>query len=444
MQDGNDEKKPAEPRDIHVMRPLAFKKAASWGKPTTPEIDTPPQKLPVRRVTEDRLRKNTEDFLQAMEGQDSLSLMRTLLKEGVNLDFRDEQGNGLLHKALGKRNLVALKLLIRASADLHAKNADSITPLLAAAACYGMGEAGVLLAGADPDLSVHALDGYHALHIAAGQYDKTRLVEVMLQRGVPADMKDPEGRKPLFYAVAGKRDSAEVLCMAGGFHPDDMEVLKEALAVKPQYGDNIKYDLLLEYAAKQDPAELKRSFPKMDAAVPEPPLWEAEELFDEIKSSDSGHYMYGYHGTRETMNARDHDGKTPLMIAFAHHNAHRNADALWESDARARDKAGRTPLHHAAGNANAGAGALKDYLIDRGSVDAQDVFGRTPLMMAVIANSSEAVEALLEGGADPEIEDCLGLTAYDLVKIHDRKYVEESLPAREERPKRRVKGWAPR
>lgn len=442
MQDGDDKQKPPEPRDIHVMRPLAFKKAASRAEPTAADIDATVQKLQVRRVTEERLRKNTEDFLQAIAGKDTLSLMRTLLKEGIDLDFRDEHGNGLLHKATGERNLVALKLLIRAGADLHAKNADGITPLLAAAACYGMGEAGVLLAGADPDLSVHTVEGYHALHLAAGEYDKTRLVEVMLQRGVPADIRDPEGRPPLLYAVARKREAAEVLCMAGGFHAEDMAFLKEALAIKPQYGDNINFELLLEYAGKQDAAELQKSFPKMDAAVPEPPLWEAEELFDEIRSSDSGHYMYGYRGTRDTMKARDHDGKTPLMIALASHNGSRNADALWESDARARDKAGRTPLHHAAENACAG--PLKDYLIDRGNVDAQDVFGRTPLMMAVIANSSETVEALLEGGADPEVEDRLGLTVYDLVKIHDRKYVEESLPEREERPKPRFTGWEPR
>lgn len=443
MQDDSKEQKPEEQGEVPIMRPIVFKKAAS-PKASAADVEAAARQLQEKHLSQEKLQQSTQGLIKLIKDKGPVGDMRRLLKSGVDLDSRDEFGNGLVHLATGANNVEALALLIRAGADVHAKNNDGVTALFAAAACYGRDDAGVMLASVDPDLSVHAMEGYHAIHIAAAKYNKTRMVEVMLQRGVPADIKDPEGRTPLFYAIAGKRDAAEVLCMAGGFHPADMSSLKEALAVKPQYGDNIKFDLLLEYAAKQDPLKLKQSFPRMDAQWPEPQLWEAQELFHKLKSSNSNDYMFSYHGSREILNARDYDGRTPLMVAFTNHSAQRNADVLWQSDPEARDNAGRTPLHHAAENSCSS--AMEDYLIDRTrDIDAQDVFGRTPLMMAVIANCSQSVEALLKAGADPEIEDCLGLTAYDLVKIHDRKYVEDCLPERTEecRP-RRSKGWGPR
>lgn len=441
MQDDNKEQKPEQPGEVPIMRPIAFKKAASR-KAAAPETEAaalPPQE---RRLSPEKLQQNTQDLLKLIKDKGPVGEMRRLLKSGVDLGYRGEFGNGLVHLATGADNVEALALLIRAGADVHARNDDGITPLFAAAACYGIDEAGVLLASADPDLSAHEMKGFHAIHMAATKYNKTRMIEVMLQRGVPADIKDPEGRTPLFYAIAEKRDAAEVLCMAGGFDANEMASLKDALAIPPQYGDNIKFDLLLEYAAKQDPLKLKQSFPRMDAKWPEPQLWEAQELFHQIKSSNS--YMYSYHGSNEILDARDYDGRTPLMVAFSSPNAQRNADALWHSDPDARDHADRTPLHHAA--ANGCAGAIEDYLIGRSrDPDAQDVFGRTPLMMAAIKGCSESVEALLKEGADPEAKDLLGLTVYDLVKVHDRNYIAELLPEREAEPRpRRSTGWGPR
>lgn len=442
MQDDNKEQKPEEQGGVPVMRPIAFKKAASPQANLT-EIDAAARQLQEKRLSQEKLQQNTQGLIKLIKEKGPVGDMRRLLKSGVDLDSRDEHGNGLVHLATGANNVEALALLIRAGADVHAKNNDGVTALFAAAACYGLDEAGVMLASVDPDLSVHAMEGYHAIHIAAAKYNKTRMVEVMLQRGVPADIKDPEGRTPLFYAIAEKRPAAEVLCMAGGFHPDDMSLLKEALAVKPQYGDNINFDLLVEYAGKKDASELKKSFPKMDPVRPEPQLWEAQELFHELKSSNGCHYMYSYHGSKNILDVRDYDGRTPLMVAFTNHNAQRNADVLWQSDPEARDRADRTPLHHAAENSCSS--AIEDYLIDRSrDIDAQDVFSRTPLMMAVIAGCSQSVEALLKEGADPEIEDRLGLTVYDLVKIHARDYIAELLPEREERRPARFKGSAPR
>lgn len=73
------------------------------------------------------------------------------------------------------------------------------------------------------------------------------------------------------------------------------------------------------------------------------------------------------------------------------------------------NKPGWTPLHYAASSGNS---AVIELLLDHYAyIDAASPNGSTPLMMAAMYGSLDAVRALLQAGADPALKNALGLTA---------------------------------
>ena len=85
------------------------------------------------------------------------------------------------------------------------------------------------------------------------------------------------------------------------------------------------------------------------------------------------------------------------------------------ADIEKRDKVGRTPLHFAA--ANGSNPDLIEMLVSRGAdVNAQSDGGDTPLMKAITFVKPEAVQTLIDKGADPEIHNKNGRDSIDLAK----------------------------
>jgi ankyrin repeat protein len=73
------------------------------------------------------------------------------------------------------------------------------------------------------------------------------------------------------------------------------------------------------------------------------------------------------------------------------------------SDVMVRDQKGRTPLHRVAAGGGVGRGQVIRDLVKAGAlVDVIDSENRTPMQLALLALSPEAIEALLEVGADPD------------------------------------------
>jgi hypothetical protein len=83
------------------------------------------------------------------------------------------------------------------------------------------------------------------------------------------------------------------------------------------------------------------------------------------------------------------------------------------------NKTGWTPLHYAASGGHV---AVIEFLLDHSAyIDAESPNGTTPLMMAAMYGSPEAVKVLIQAGADLTLKNQLGLTALDFAVRGNRQ-----------------------
>jgi ankyrin repeat protein len=116
------------------------------------------------------------------------------------------------------------------------------------------------------------------------------------------------------------------------------------------------------------------------------------------------------------VNAVNDKGESPLMLA-AIKGQQDNINALLQRDA-AVNKTGWTPLHYATTSSQLT--IMKQLLEQYAFIDAQSPNGTTPLMMAAMYGSSEAVKLLIDEGADPLMKNEQGMTAVDFAKRANR------------------------
>jgi uncharacterized protein len=125
--------------------------------------------------------------------------------------------------------------------------------------------------------------------------------------------------------------------------------------------------------------------------------------------------------------------ESPLMMAALKGHL----DLVRKLIARDADvnKPGWTALHYAATGAHLDIMAL--LLDDNAYIDAESPNGTTPLMMAAQYGNAQAVQLLLDAGADPSLKNQLGLTAIDFANRADREDSAELIAAalRAKRPK---------
>jgi uncharacterized protein len=102
------------------------------------------------------------------------------------------------------------------------------------------------------------------------------------------------------------------------------------------------------------------------------------------------------------------------------------------------NKPGWTPLHYAA---TGGHVPVIEFLLDESAyIDAESPNGTTPLMMAAMYGSPEAVKALIHAGADLTLKNQQGMTALDFAvrgqRANARELIETGLSRLAERQKR--------
>jgi len=120
------------------------------------------------------------------------------------------------------------------------------------------------------------------------------------------------------------------------------------------------------------------------------------------------------HTKVEVRNASD---ESPLMLAALAGDA-RLCRMLIEKDADV-NKPGWAPLHYAATKGHLD--VMRMLLEENAYIDAASPNGTTPLMMAAHYGTPQAVKLLLEAGADPMLQNDLGLSALDFANKANRE-----------------------
>jgi uncharacterized protein len=128
------------------------------------------------------------------------------------------------------------------------------------------------------------------------------------------------------------------------------------------------------------------------------------------------------------VDARNAEDESPLMMA-ALKGKLEAVRALLARDADV-NKTGWTPLHYAASAGSSQHLAIIALLLENHAyIDATSPNGTTPLMMAAQYGSTEAVQLLLDEGADPTLRNMLKLTAADFALRVSRTEAAEKIAA---------------
>lgn len=152
-------------------------------------------------------------------------MVRFLLERGAKVDARDDIQTTPLHLVSNKETA---ELLIKAGADVNAKDSDGETILYSSArnaanasVTWEMysGLVGLLISkGADVNAKVNS--GEAPLHIVARQFDEEKSIKVcqmLIEGGAKVNEKDSKGKSPLDHAIAEKRvKTADFLRKQGG------------------------------------------------------------------------------------------------------------------------------------------------------------------------------------------------------------------------------------
>ncbi len=155
--------------------------------------------------------------------KDRLEAIRLLLKAGAEVNGRDDLGNTPLHEAISALNLKAARLLLDSGADVNARNQSGQTPLhgldAAASALNNkrvsareqraltrqMAVAVVLLRHHGARLEVRDEDGRTPLNLLA-ENAPGKVIEDLLLAGARVDVRDAKGETPLERAVKWNHD----------------------------------------------------------------------------------------------------------------------------------------------------------------------------------------------------------------------------------------------
>ncbi|MGI8990236.1 MAG: ankyrin repeat domain-containing protein [Bryobacteraceae bacterium] len=280
------------------------------------------------------------------------------------------------YQAIRSGDIASLRTLLKTS-DVNGKDKRGTTPLMYAAA-YGNLETMRMLLAAGADVNArNALDAT-ALMWCASDIEKVRL---LIDKGAEVNARSKLGRTPLLIAAArdGGSETVKLLIERGArIAIRDNAVQTTPLLMASEANDAATVKILLEKGA-------------------------------EANEKDSG-------GNTALMNAAAL-GNVSIMTMLLAKGADANAVTSPHSGPGVKNGpialGSFTPLILAA--AYGGPEAVK-LLLDAGAkVNAQDVRGMTPLMLAISTDHPNVtvVRLLLEHGADAKIKDLNGETALD-------------------------------
>ena len=294
--------------------------------------------------------KNGDTLLHRAVRHGNKNLIDVFVSNGLDVNVKNKHGLTPLYYAIYSRNAYTIDFLVKRGADVNAKAKAGLTPLHYAAT-YGDPEAIDALIAVGADVNAKTDAGATPLHSAASG-GKTDVIETLITHGADVDVKNRNGYTPLYSTIWEKHGQVMRMLVDKGA---DVNVLP-------------KYDgTPLEYAVWNEDVEMAKLFVAKGAK------------FD----------------------AMDNDGWTAFRYAAA--QGHRELVAFFVD--KGADLSG---IHWAAFIGNLG--GVKDYLDQGISVDEKDGLGWTPLHWAASMAQEEVGKFLLRRGAEADARSDKGRT----------------------------------
>ena len=374
--------------------------------------------------------KGADVSLHFAAGLGDITIVKSLIEDGADVNAKDERGQTPLHVAVARGHVEVAELLINKGANVNAKRGKY--PTLSWAVWNEDRDMIKLLVIKGAEVNF-AEDDWPYLHYLAWNNDR-ELVERLLDHGAKLNVKDEKGRTELHIALSrGHRDLVEFLVSKGATAPEfhlavcqgNLERVKSF--VEEGNDVNTKDELgwsPLYWAASMGREEVAEFLIGKGADI-DVEISNNRTLLHQAARSGAAKLVELLISKGADSNARDKNDSTPLHSAAG--VGHKNIVKFLitkGADVKATEKSGNTPLHHAAG---AGDRAIVELLIAKG-VDVSAAANKgTPLHRAAANGHSNIVQILLAKGADTNARDNKDRTALGLAKEKGHTEVVELL-----------------
>jgi len=323
-----------------------------------------------------------------------LKAVKSLLREGGDVDAAQPDGMTALHWAVERNDLDMTNALLAAHADYHLTNRTGVRPLYLAAM---NGNAPVLARLLDAGEDANAVltgEGESVLMLTA-YTGNVAAVKVLLDRGAHVNTQQFHGQTALMWAASEGHTDVVKLLLAHGADPK----LSSAASTKQERRPPGGMTALL-FAARQGKLEAVRALLDGGADVNEAGADHTSPLLIAVVN---GHYdvasMLIERGADPSI--ADANGRSPLYAAI---------DLRNQQWSQAPAPSLPQPVHLAMIKQLIAAGADQAIKITgkighRGSFDMRwsDMKGATPFLRAAWNGDIEVMKLLLEHGADPNV-----------------------------------------
>ncbi|KAE8441914.1 hypothetical protein EG329_004172 [Mollisiaceae sp. DMI_Dod_QoI] len=333
-------------------------------------------------VNVDEVDENGDTLLhRAAEAGDS-DLVRAILDQKAAADPRNGSGATPLGIAAWNGHIAIARLLLERGANVNAANKDQHTP------CHHVAETGnttmlKLLIDNGADLGAREEDGWTPLYLACST-SRLGAAKMLIDAGSDVMTPATDGTTCLHAAAFEGSTSLLELLLQSGADIKAQDLTGATALHKAVEDDSLKATIvLLESGADIEVSDLEGRTPLFITAE-EPSVQCARLLLEK--------------GAK--VSARNSKGETPLLTAASLGNDLMVKVLLeFGADINAKDSVEATPLHHAARSEQE---MTVELLIERSAdIHAVDRFAYTPLHLAVYETSSREIVSLLYGhGAD--------------------------------------------